>query len=120
MKKTFICAVAAGLLFLGFAGQSHASFANGELIRVVFDTATNMEEATVLGTIGTGGSINFVTANDQLVGSSFQASDLNSSTATATLSRAEGRLSRGEFSGDRHIRQRHEQRKLRPSQRDRI
>jgi hypothetical protein len=50
MKK-IIGVMAAGALLLGFAGQSMASFTNGDLIRVVYSPGSTYEYATDLGSL---------------------------------------------------------------------
>ncbi len=60
MKKLFVVLIAA-MLVAGFAGKAAASYFNdGDLIRVVFDTASHVEVATDLGSLSgilAGGSL---------------------------------------------------------------
>ena len=60
MKKLFVVLIAA-MLVAGFAGKAAASYFNdGDLIRVVFDTASHVEVATDLGSVSSilaGGSL---------------------------------------------------------------
>lgn len=50
MKK-LVGFVAAGVLMFGLAGQAKAAFSDGDLIRVMYDSATGVEIATDLGSI---------------------------------------------------------------------
>ena len=49
MKRKMVALLAAALMTISFAGTALASFGNGELIRVVYDTVGTKEYATDLG-----------------------------------------------------------------------
>jgi hypothetical protein len=58
MKK-FLVFAAAALLIMGLAGQANALFAPGDLVRVEYDSVSNVEIATDLGNVSTlSGTIN--------------------------------------------------------------
>src|SRR5271169_6476145 len=79
MKKIIVLFAAAMLLF-GFSGQAMAYFADGDLIRVVYDSATSTEVATDLGALS---SFSSTPTTVNTVGQDFTLSMLGASSFSA-------------------------------------
>jgi hypothetical protein len=111
MNKKFIALLAGALLVAGMSGNAMASITNGDLFRVVYDTADNVEaiadlgsiatlEAATSGTVVGNGAASFLSngitnlANSSVAYFSFQGNGtsgslwVSGSTTTATVSAA--------------------------------
>jgi hypothetical protein len=83
MMKKLLGVLAAGLLVFGVAGQAKAAFTSGDLIRVMYDTSTNIEVATDMGSISNLQPTTNNTAFDPISLSSFGSAQSWSNVITA-------------------------------------